>query len=183
MTRKSPDDWTRAGLDALQRGGIEAVRVETLATDLGVTKGSFYHHFDNRRSLLHAMLIRWERIGTDAIITLVDEEAGDPIDRLRALLRLAITSSNDGPDIDAQLRAWASVDIDAADTIGRVDAKRISYVVDLLVAAGVPQRQAKVRSFALYRMLIGEYVWRSSGGPRATPAFLDEVLDMVTASG
>ena len=183
MPRKSRDDWTEAALDALRRGGIDAVRVETLAADLGVTKGSFYHHFDNRRSLLEAMLIRWERIGTDAIIAMVNEGAGDPIDQLRTLLRVATASSPGGADVDARLRAWASIDIDVADTIARVDAKRIAYVVDLLVASGVPQRQAKLRSAALYRMLIGEYVWRSSGGPRATPAFLDEVLDMVTASG
>lgn len=182
MTKKSRDDWTEAALDALQRGGIDGVRVETLAPVLGVTKGSFYHHFDNRRSLLVAMLIRWERMGTDAIITLVNEGGGDPIDRLRTLLGVATTPpKKDGADIDAQLRAWASIDTDAAETIARVDAKRIAYVVDLLVASGVPQRQAELRSAALYRMLIGEYVWRSSGGPRATPEFLDEVLEMVTA--
>ena len=48
--------WLRAGLEALRKGGVGAVRVERLAEDVGVTKGSFYWHFRDRRDLLDAML-------------------------------------------------------------------------------------------------------------------------------
>ena len=51
--------WTDAALEALAGGGIAAVRVEPLAKTLGVTKGSFYWHFADRRALLDAMLARW----------------------------------------------------------------------------------------------------------------------------
>jgi AcrR family transcriptional regulator len=44
--------WIGAGLDALATGGPEAMRVEALAQALGVTKGSFYWHFDDRGALL-----------------------------------------------------------------------------------------------------------------------------------
>ena len=46
------DDWIRAAVARLSDLGIEAVRVEVLARDLGVSKGSFYWHFRNRIDLL-----------------------------------------------------------------------------------------------------------------------------------
>ena len=41
--------------------GIEAVRVELLARDLNVSKGSFYWHFRDRNDLLERLLDDWER--------------------------------------------------------------------------------------------------------------------------
>jgi len=38
----TPGDWARAALAAIARGGIAAVAVESIAADLGATKGSFY---------------------------------------------------------------------------------------------------------------------------------------------
>ena len=51
--------WIAAAFDALAEGGIDAVRVEPLAKALGITKGSFYWHFADRRALLDAMLDAW----------------------------------------------------------------------------------------------------------------------------
>ena len=44
--------WVHAGLQALAAGGPDAVRVETLAVWLGVSKGGFYWHFADRQALL-----------------------------------------------------------------------------------------------------------------------------------
>jgi len=46
------DDWVEAARSAMVEGGIDAVAVEPLARRLGVTKGSFYWHFKDRRALL-----------------------------------------------------------------------------------------------------------------------------------
>jgi AcrR family transcriptional regulator len=53
--------WLNAGLQALRKGGVGAVRVERLAADVGVTKGSFYHHFRDRGALLEEVLDYWAR--------------------------------------------------------------------------------------------------------------------------
>ena len=52
--------WIDEGLRALAAGGPDAVRVETVASALHVTKGGFYHHFRDRQALLDAMLDTWE---------------------------------------------------------------------------------------------------------------------------
>lgn len=38
--------WLAAALDVLAEEGQAKLRIDKLAGDLGVTKGSFYHHFD-----------------------------------------------------------------------------------------------------------------------------------------
>ena len=180
MATVSKEDWVRAGLRALRDGGIESVRVEPTADSLGVTKGSFYWHFENRQAWLDAMLTDWERVGTDQIIELVNAAADDPKKRLRTLMGAATVSDQTGDAIEARLRAWASTDAVAAAAIGRIDARRVEFVVDLLEEIGIPRHQAELRSGALYRILIGEYTWRTSGGPTGDRALLDEIVDMVT---
>jgi len=38
---------------------------------------------------------------------------------------------------------------------------------------------ARRRAQLLYRVLIGEFVWRSSGGPRVTRAEIDDTVDLL----
>ncbi|QJW85505.1 helix-turn-helix transcriptional regulator [Ramlibacter terrae] len=50
------EDWVRAGMRILARSGVDAVLIPPLATELGVTKGSFYWHFGSRDELLLALV-------------------------------------------------------------------------------------------------------------------------------
>src|SRR5215203_785743 len=75
------EDWVRAAYSAMTEGGIEAVAVEPLARKLGVTKGSFYWHFEDRKALLEATLGRWEKEFTEARIAAARQGA-DPRVRL-----------------------------------------------------------------------------------------------------
>ncbi len=69
-------------------GGPDAVRVEKLAQALGVTKGGFYWHFEDRNALLEEMLDTWERLMIDEAIARVEAGGGDPRARLRRLFAL-----------------------------------------------------------------------------------------------
>src|SRR5213592_5257336 len=60
--------WIDEGLRALAAGGPDTVRIEPLAEALGVTKGGFYWHFDDRRALLEEMLNTWEHVVIDEVI-------------------------------------------------------------------------------------------------------------------
>src|SRR5262245_58484665 len=66
--RLAPAHWADAALEAMRTRGLEGMAVEPLARRLGVTKGSFYWHFDDREALLRATLERWEETSTEAII-------------------------------------------------------------------------------------------------------------------
>jgi AcrR family transcriptional regulator len=74
-------DWAEAALEVIAEKGIKGIAVEPLARRLGVTKGSFYWHFANRRALLQAALDLWEHQQTDEILDRVAQES-DPRRRL-----------------------------------------------------------------------------------------------------
>ena len=61
-------DWIRAATEVLVSDGVAAVAVEPIAERLGATKGSFYHHFENRDALIAAALQEWESAQTEAVI-------------------------------------------------------------------------------------------------------------------
>ncbi len=42
------DTWLRAATQTLADSGVDGVKVETLARQIGLTKGSFYWHFKDR---------------------------------------------------------------------------------------------------------------------------------------
>jgi AcrR family transcriptional regulator len=89
LTRTPRTSWIEEGLRALARGGPDAVRVESLAQTLGVTKGGFYWQFDGRGALLEEMLDTWERVVIDEVIERVERGGGDAREKLRRLSSLA----------------------------------------------------------------------------------------------
>src|SRR6478609_10572758 len=100
--------WVEEGLRALARGGPDAVRIEPLAQALGVTRGGFYWHFDNRRAFLDELLDTWERRSTDEVLERVEREGGDPREKVRRAGML--TFSKHLLPIDLAIRAWARPD-------------------------------------------------------------------------
>lgn len=84
--RLSAVDWERGALEMVAEQGIAALAVEALARRLGVTKGSFYWHFRNRKALLDAALARWEADDERELQRRIDA-AAEPRERLRALFR------------------------------------------------------------------------------------------------
>src|SRR3954471_5495105 len=103
VARTPRTSWIDQGLRALGVGGPDAVRIEKLAQALGVTKGGFYGHFDDRPALLEEMLDAWERLVVDEVIDRVEAEGGDARARLRRLSGLA-SSSRDLMKIELAVR-------------------------------------------------------------------------------
>ncbi len=184
--RRQAQDWVVAGLKTLAAGSVADVKVERLAADLGVTKGSFYWHFDDRPALLSAMCRYWVERDTEAIITLVDgrTEPDEPLAAVEQLFRLVFTPGDDLDGIEAGIREWSATDAEVAAVCRAVDERRIAYVADLLVAAGHQPGPARGRAEVLYRIVIGEYVWRRYGGrPLDAAAGLEAVHHLAAPPG
>lgn len=169
--------WLMAAWRALARSGVEGVRVEPLASELGVTKGSFYWHFADRAALLDALLEDWERRATAAVIDRVDATSADPRVRLRELVHFT-TSVSEAPDVEHAIRAWGAVDGAARKKLDRVDARREAYVRALLIAAGVDEGVASFRAHVVYLALIGEYARVAHGGAPTSLDAWEELLRM-----
>jgi AcrR family transcriptional regulator len=127
VVRTPRNAWIDAGLRALSAGGPDAVRVERLARALGVTKGGFYWHFDDRDGLLDAMLGTWERMVIDDVIDRVEGDGGDARAKLRRLFALA-AAQRDFIEVELAVRDWARRDKAAAQRLRRVDNRRMDYL-------------------------------------------------------
>ena len=148
--------WIAAALDVLADGGIDAVRVEPLAKTLGVTKGSFYWHFADRRALLDAMLRTWME-GRVAAIRQQAAERGAPAIVLRALADLYTRRANiRGLTIELAIRSFARTDDGAAEAVRSVDQERLRHVTGLFAGLGWTRPDAQARAVLFYSYLFGQ---------------------------
>lgn len=146
--------WLRAGLEALRKGGVGAVRVERLADDVGVTKGSFYWHFRDRGALLDALLEFWAREMTDAEFERLQELRGGLAPRLLALATDVLEHGMGR--YDPAVRAWARNDRKVAATVAQVDRRRVRALTAFFEEGGFGAAEAQVRARLFYTFLLGE---------------------------
>ncbi len=140
--------WVQAALDILAERGIDGVRVEILAKQLGVTKGSFYWHFKDRDALFEAILDTWRRQATLRIISRLDQTTQTSAGRLRQLLLLPFQGprSERGADVELSLRLWSRRDPCARAALAEVDQLRLRYIAGLLEDCGCNGNDAKARA-------------------------------------
>jgi AcrR family transcriptional regulator len=167
LTRTPRTSWIRQGLQALAAGGPDAVRIETLAKALAVSKGGFYWHFANRRALLEEMLDTWERVVIDEVIERVESEGGDARAKLRRLFALASSSDFTEYDevtrelaqelmkIELAIRDWARREQTVAKRLKRVDDRRMAYMRSLFGAFCPDQDEVEVRCLLVFSLFIG----------------------------
>jgi AcrR family transcriptional regulator len=146
--------WLDAGLEALRKGGVGAVRVERLAADVGVTKGSFYHHFRDRGALLEEVLEYWAREMTDAEFERIQTLRGGLAPRLVALAEDVLEKGMGR--YDPAVRAWAREDRKVAAAVAQFDRRRIKALAALFEEGGFTAAEARVRARTFYTFLLGE---------------------------
>lgn len=67
MSRYKKEDWLALGARLLAEEGPAALTIERLTAAAKRTRGSFYHHFEDRDTFVRAMMERWrEQIVEDA---------------------------------------------------------------------------------------------------------------------
>src|SRR6266446_4850352 len=110
--------WIEAGFEEIARTGVEGVRVEVLAKNLGVTKGGFYRRFRDRAALLEGMLQDWRRGRIAAIEKQTILDGTSARERLRALIALYSERMNtEGMAVELAIRQWARSDETAASAV------------------------------------------------------------------
>ncbi len=146
--------WLNAGLEALRTGGVGAVRIERLAGDVGVTKGSFYHHFRDRGALLEEVLEYWAREMTDAEFERIQTLRGGLAPRLVALAEDVLEKGMGR--YDPAIRAWARQDRKVAAAVAQVDRRRVKALAGFFEEGGFGPAAARTRARTFYTFLLGE---------------------------
>jgi AcrR family transcriptional regulator len=168
--------WIEAAMRALATAGPDAVRVEALAKNLGVSKGGFYWHFEDRQALLGETLDAWEKTGTEDVIASVDSEPTDPRSKLRRLFELAPTAKGLFA-VELALRDWSRRDADVAARLRRVDNRRMSYLRLLFGQFCVDEGDTEARAMLAYSLFIGSYFFATEHGERTRAEVLQLAID------
>jgi AcrR family transcriptional regulator len=153
-TRTPASKWIEEGLRALATGGPDAVRIELLARALGVTKGGFYNHFDDRPALLDEMLDTWEQLGVDRVIERVEAEGGDARARLRRLFAVS-SATRDLLKIELAIREWARRDRAVARRLKRIDNRRLEFLRSLFSEICSDEEEVELRCLVTLSMFVG----------------------------
>ena len=129
--RLSRDAWLDAAFAAVVEGGFDGVKVLVIARTLGVTRGSFYWHFDSQGELVAALLERWQQREEAADRELQAQTSADPQADLLRLLEAALARG--GADLrdmrfELALRALGRRDRQVARLLGGVDALRMAVL-------------------------------------------------------
>lgn len=152
--------WFETALKIMACGGIDAVRVEPVAEELGVTKGAFYARFKSREAFLDGLLDYWRRESTLSVVAHLSDFDETPAARLQRVLLLPFRR----PDVkergrmELAIRLWADRYFKAAAVMEEIDAYRLQYFESVLLANGIAAEEAKSRAFLIYSYIIADGV-------------------------
>jgi len=126
LAKKTKQDWFNIAYECLIESGVEAIAAEKLASKLGVSRGSFYHHFGSKQGFHRALLEDWFEKNTLRINQL---NHGKPIeDKITSLTNFAWALPH---KIEVAIRAWALYDELAKEYQIKTDQIRINYLTEL----------------------------------------------------
>ena len=152
-TRTPRREWIRQGLRALAAGGPDAVRIGLLAKGLGVSRGGFYWHFEDRSALLTAMLDTWEQATTEEVAERLESEDDTP-----AKLRRLFTLTSPGVvKTDLAIRDWARRDHAVAERLQRIDNRRMGHLRALFAGLSTDPAEVEARCLLTFSLLIGNH--------------------------
>jgi AcrR family transcriptional regulator len=161
----TPDTWIEAATAVLVDRGIDHVRVDVLAGELQVTRGSFYWHFRDREDLLRRVLQAWSDRSTALLTQRLETARTDPREQLHDVISLPFRgrSAVRAARIELAIRAWARRDPMAQAAVDAADAARIAYHESVFRALGFSAAEARTRGFLLYSYEVAESLLSRQG--------------------
>lgn len=154
----TPENWIDAATEVLVDKGIDHVRVDLLARELNVTRGSFYWHFRDREDLLRSVLQAWRRRATGQLTERLETARSDPREQLRDVISLPFRgrAAQRAANIELAIRAWGRRDVMARAFVDEADSSRIGYIAQIFSSLGFSISEARSRAFLLYSYVVAE---------------------------
>ena len=155
-SRLGAADWVTAGLVMLVESGIDAVQITALARRLGVTRGSFYWHFDSREALLDALIAEWRARNTGVMVEAL-KGAATLDDGILALFAVWTDHTRFDADLDQAIRDWARHSDQLRDALQAEDDARVSAIAHFFEQQDFEPVEAFIRARIIYFTQLSYY--------------------------
>ncbi|MBE1529923.1 AcrR family transcriptional regulator [Sphingopyxis sp. OAS728] len=155
--KNSVEDWIAAGQRMLVDDGIAGLKVDRLASRLGVSRGGFYHHFGDRDDFLDRLIVHWEATCRFLPDALPPAKPGQAAAWLDATIDRLIEADGYDYHFDLAMREWARTDKRVAWAVERADRERLETLGKFFEAIGYQGEHAATRARIFYYHQIGYY--------------------------
>ncbi|WP_431965853.1 TetR/AcrR family transcriptional regulator [Nocardia sp. bgisy134] len=169
------EQYFDSALEVLAELGFKGLNIGLLCRRLGVTSGSFYHHFGSWQGFVDALLEHWENRQVLILRTLKFNQ-GDPDDDVRAMSDLAAGLHHEA---EAAIRAWAANDESVNLAVKRVDESRRRTVHKVINGVVGDDETATVVTSLGMAMLIGYQQISACGGEVSLQRLLNEYARLI----
>ncbi|WP_092059429.1 TetR/AcrR family transcriptional regulator [Poseidonocella pacifica] len=153
--RGSRELWLLAAKQAFLETGLEAVKIQPLASRLNISRTSFYWFFKDRNALLDALLEEWDEKNTGAFLLACEAYADTIAEAVLNLIAVFHDEDIFEPQLDFAVRGWAHQSDKVMARVNAADERRLSAIQALFQRFGFPSEEADVRARTVYLVQIG----------------------------
>lgn len=151
MAPRTQTDYFEAAFDLLASDGPRALTIAKLCRTLGVSKGSFYHHFQGIPDFTTKFLEYWEHSESGEYEARIAElEPAEQLELAKVVATWAIHH-----EAETAIRAMARTHPEVAAVLGRVDQQREERLFVAFVKVGMEEDRARVLARLGMAVLIG----------------------------
>lgn len=149
------DAWINAAYDLLITSGVSAVRIVPLAKKLKTSRTSFYWLFKDREEILTALLDRWERQNTTALVTQSEKYAETIIEATLNVFDCWFKPNLFDSEFEYAVRSWSLQDESVSRRVRQADETRLEALAAMFVRYGYDAMEADTRARTVYLLQIG----------------------------
>ena len=169
MAQVTKQNWLDAGREVILESGFKGLTLQVLLGRLGVTHGSFYHHFKNRKALTEALLEEWQQQMVVNIIESTSQISGLGV-RVDTLIAKGLEQSEQ-TQLEVAIRAQAFDDPVVAAYVEKVDALRLQHSRALALAATGDVDRAEILGNMIHAIFVGSQ--------QVYPPFNDQQMKLI----
>jgi AcrR family transcriptional regulator len=178
-----PEGLTRAAyfdaaFELLAERGQDGLTIAALCQRLGVTKGSFYHHFADFEGFVDGLLEHWAAEHATRLIAL-SESMTDPQERMDLLRGIAVGLPHGA---EAAIRAWSWSNERVAAVQRDVDRARLAHLTAATIDTGSDPERARLLATIALSTLIGLQQLERPARPKAMEEVFGELERWVLES-
>lgn len=153
--RGSRELWLKAAKQAFLDTGLDAVKIQPLASSLSISRTSFYWFFKDRNALLDALLEEWEAKNTGAFVDACEAYAETPAEAVLNLIGVFLDENLFEPRLDFAIRGWAHQSDPVMTRVNDADERRLAAIRALFGRFGYSADEADTRARTVYLTQIG----------------------------